>query len=129
MTAHRLTGYRVSPDLSPGHGIDRNAGITVTVDGATVPAFVGDSVASALIASGRLSCGPSIHLSRPRGILAAGVEEPNALLRVEARTPGTPSESMLPATTVEAVDGLSAHWLQGMGVLDPAGDDAYYDRK
>lgn len=129
MTAHRLTGYRVSPDLSPGHGIDRNAGITVTVDGATVPAFAGDSVASALIASGRLSCGPSIHLSRPRGILAAGVEEPNALLRVEARTPGTPSESMLPATTVEAVDGLSAHWLQGMGVLDPVGDDAYYDRK
>ncbi|SLM88411.1 2Fe-2S iron-sulfur cluster-binding protein [Brevibacterium yomogidense] len=124
-----MTAGRVGPDCSPGHGIDRTAPITVTVDGRPMAAFAGDTVASAHIASGRLSCGPSLYLSRPRGIVAAGVEEPNALLTVDARTPGGPSESMLPATTVEAVEGLSARWLQGMGVLDPLGDDAYYDRK
>ncbi|GAA4511888.1 2Fe-2S iron-sulfur cluster-binding protein [Brevibacterium yomogidense] len=124
-----MTSYRLGPDRSPGHGIDRHTHLSVTVDGTTVPAFAGDTVASAAIASGDLACGPSLYKSRPRGILAAGVEEPNALLTVEARTPGAPSESMLPATTVEAIDGLHAHWLQGMGVLDPIGDDAYYDRK
>ncbi|HLS32109.1 MAG TPA: 2Fe-2S iron-sulfur cluster-binding protein, partial [Brevibacterium sp.] len=134
MTSHRIASqliasHRLSPDLSPGHGIDRDTPITLTVDGGSVPAYAGDSVASALLASGDVVCGPSLYRSRPRGLLAAGVEEPNALLRVEPRTPGGPSESMLPATTVEAVDGLIAHWLQGRGVLDPAGDDAHYDRK
>lgn len=124
-----MNARRLGPDRAPGHGIDRSAPLTVTVDGSPVTAFAGDTVASAHVASGRVSSGPSLYLSRPRGIVAAGVEEPNALLTVDARTPGSPSESMLPATTVEAVDGLSAHWLQGMGVLDPVGDDAYYDRK
>ncbi|MGO1653930.1 MAG: 2Fe-2S iron-sulfur cluster-binding protein [Brevibacterium yomogidense] len=124
-----MTARRVGPDRSPGHGIDRSAPITLTVDGRPVSAFAGDTVASAHIASGRAACGASLYLSRPRGIVAAGVEEPNALLAVDSRAPGGPSESMLPATTVEAVDGLSVRWLQGMGVLDPRGDDAYYDRK
>ena len=43
-------------------------------------------IASALLAAGRVSCADSMYLGRPRGIMAAGVEEPNALVKVAART-------------------------------------------
>ena len=36
---------------------------------------------------------------------------------------------MLPATTVELVDGLEADLLNGLGRLDPREDDAVYDKK
>jgi sarcosine oxidase subunit alpha len=124
-----MTLTRLGAESAPGHSIDRNRPLTLTLDGSTLPAFAGDTVASAAVAAGRLGCGPSLYLARPRGILAAGVEEPNALLRVDGAVPGAPSESMLAATTVEAADGLTAHWLQGMGVLDPAGDDARYEHR
>src|SRR6185312_14509441 len=68
---------------------------------------------------------PSIYRGRPRGIVAAGVEEPNALLQVA----GEVSESMLPATTVALVDGLRTRTLSGLGRLDPTSDEALYDKK
>ena len=58
---------------------------------------------------------PSIYRGRPRGILAAGVEEPNALVQVG----GDCSEPMVPATVRELVDGLAATHLSGLGGLDP----------
>ena len=45
--------------------------------------------------------------------MAAGVEEPNALVQIEAPFP----EPMLPATTVELYDGLVATGLPGQGRL------------
>lgn len=124
-----MSTARLSPELTPGHSIDRSKPVSFTLDGVERTGFAGDTVASALIASGVTACGDSLYLGRPRGILTAGVEEPNALLAVAGRQPGHPEESMLPATTVPLTEGLRARWLQGMGVLDPAGDDALYDRK
>ena len=61
--------------------------------------------------------------------MSAGVEEPNALVKVAARFPGHVAESMLPATTVSLVDGLKAELLNGLGKLDPDEDRAEYDKK
>ena len=131
MTATDLerTSFRLDPDRAPGHGIDRSRPVTFRVDGVDCTGFEGDTVASALIASGRIQCGPSLYLGRPRGVLGAGVEEPNALLRVRASRPGEVDESMLPATTVGVREGLEADYLQGMGVLDPRDDEALYDHR
>jgi len=118
-----------TPRRGPAHGVDPSRTLTMTVDGEALPAVAGDTVASALLAAGRLVVAPSIYLSRPRGLMAAGLEETNALLTVHDRREDGVDESMLPATTTEAVDGLEATLLSGMGTLDPREDRAYYDHK
>jgi sarcosine oxidase subunit alpha len=118
-----------TPRRGPAHGVDPARPLTLTVDGEALPALVGDTVASALIAAGRLVVAPSIYLSRPRGLMAAGLEETNALITVHDRREEGTDESMLPATAVEAVDGLEASLLSGLGTLDPREDRAHYDHK
>ena len=110
--------------LPTGGRIDRDRVLTFSVDGAEYVGHPGDTVASALLANGRIRVGDSIYRGRPRGIMAAGVEEPNALLQIG----GDHSEPMVPATTRPLVDGLSATTLSGLGVLDPVSDDAIYDK-
>ncbi len=77
-----------------------------TFDGRAYPARPGDTLASALLANGVRLMGRSFKYHRPRGVLAAGSEEPNALVEVD-RGPGrcTPN---LRATQVEVYDGLVA---------------------
>lgn len=116
-------------DAAPGHGIDRSQPITITFGGQKYDAFAGDSLASALIAGGNLQTANSMYLDRPRGILAAGVEEPNGLVTVKARSEDDIDETMLPVTSVEATDGLEAFYVSGQGALDPTPDPALYDRK
>jgi sarcosine oxidase subunit alpha len=53
-----------------------------TFDGKTYHALEGDTVASALLANGVHLVGRSFKYHRPRGILSAGPEEPNALIDV-----------------------------------------------
>ncbi|MBT9369255.1 sarcosine oxidase subunit alpha [Rhizobium sp. CSW-27] len=53
-----------------------------TFDGRIYTALEGDTVASALLANGVHLMGRSFKYHRPRGILTAGPEEPNALLDV-----------------------------------------------
>ncbi|WP_307840066.1 glycine cleavage T C-terminal barrel domain-containing protein [Streptomyces sp. G44] len=65
----------------------------------------------------------SITYGRPRGVAAAGTEEPNALVQIEAPFP----EPMLTATTVELYDGLVARGLSGRGRLGSRPDPARYD--
>ncbi|MGW0737187.1 sarcosine oxidase subunit alpha family protein [Streptomyces sp. NPDC002851] len=105
--------------------VDRSTTLRFTVDGRELTGHPGDTVASALLANGIAETAPSIYRGRPRGIVAAGVEEPNALLQID----GPCSEGMLPATTVELHDGLSAITLSSMGRLDPTPDPAVYDKK
>ncbi|MFC7401349.1 sarcosine oxidase subunit alpha family protein [Citricoccus sp. GCM10030269] len=124
-----MSAHRLEPGNGRGHGIDRRRTVTFTVDGRTHTGHDGDTIASALIASGRLDCGPSTYLGRPRGILTAGVEEPNALVEVAARFPGHAAESMLPATTVSIAEGMNARYLSGLGRMDPTPDEALYDHK
>lgn len=111
--------------LRNGGRIDRRTALRFTVDGREMTGHPGDTVASAMLANGLVEVAPSIYRGRPRGIVAAGAEEPNALLRID----GPCSEGMLPATTAELYDGLSATTLSGMSRLDPTPDPAVYDKK
>ncbi|MFM2236681.1 MAG: Aminomethyltransferase, partial [Pseudomonadota bacterium] len=97
-----MSGFR----LETGGRIDRGQPVTFSFDGKTYTGFAGDSLASALLANGVMLFGRSFKYHRPRGLVAAGSEEPNALISVD-RGPGrfTPN---LRATGVEIHDGLKA---------------------
>jgi sarcosine oxidase, subunit alpha len=110
--------------LEAGGVVDRSAPVELVVDGTRLTGYAGDTVASALVANGLLRVGNSIYRGRPRGILSAGVEEPNAFVLVK----GEHDESMLPATTLELVPGLDLTLLDGIGVLDQEPDPAEYDK-
>ncbi|HWG72309.1 MAG TPA: 2Fe-2S iron-sulfur cluster-binding protein, partial [Steroidobacteraceae bacterium] len=89
-----------------GAGIDRGQPLRFEFDGRSYEGVAGDTLASALLANGVHLTGRSFKYHRPRGILAAGSEEPNALVTVRrdaARV--TPN---LHATQVELYDGLIA---------------------
>src|SRR5688572_12285563 len=91
--------------LAAGGMIDRRRPLSFQFDGRSFNGFAGDTLASALLASGVKLVGRSFKYHRPRGILTAGSEEPNAL--VELRT-GARREPDSRATTVELFDGLQA---------------------
>ncbi|MGA2128496.1 MAG: sarcosine oxidase subunit alpha family protein, partial [Xanthobacteraceae bacterium] len=91
--------------LATGGLIDRSRPLTASFDGAPLPAYAGDTLASALLAGGHRLVGRSFKYHRPRGVLTAGSEEPNAL--VELRT-GDRREPNTRATTIELFDGLEA---------------------
>ncbi|MET8565985.1 sarcosine oxidase subunit alpha family protein [Streptomyces flaveolus] len=113
-----------APFRTPTGGrIDREAPLTFTFDGTEYQGCRGDTLASALLANGVMQAGTSIKLGRPRGIFSAGVEEPNAVIQIEAPFP----EPMLPATAVELYDGLVARSLPGQGRLATEPDPARYD--
>jgi len=83
-----------------------------TFDGKSMTGLAGDTVASALLANGVHLVGRSFKYHRPRGILSAGAEEPNALVTVSRdaarKTPN------VRATVQELYDGLTVasqnHW-------------------
>ena len=89
-----------------GGAIDRNKPLSFTFDGKTYQGYEGDTLASALLANGVHLLGRSFKYHRPRGILCAGSEEPNAM--VELRT-GARKEPNTRATTIELFDGLVAN--------------------
>jgi heterotetrameric sarcosine oxidase alpha subunit len=91
--------------IATGGRVDRLKTIRFVFDGTAYWGHAGDTLASALLASGVTLFGRSFKYHRPRGLLTAGVEEPNALvtvLRGEVREPN------IPATMVEIHDGLVA---------------------
>ena len=59
--------------------INRQNTVNFKFDGVNYIGYEGDSVASALLASGKKLFGRSFKYHRPRGVLTAGSEEPNAL--------------------------------------------------
>ena len=86
--------------------VDRSRPLAFTFDGLLYQGYAGDTLASALIANGVHLVGRSFKYHRPRGILSAGAEEPNALVTVNRGTGRvTPN---LRATQIELADGLSA---------------------
>ena len=91
--------------LASGGRIDRSRSLGFTFDGQHLFGHPGDTLASALLANGIRLVGRSFKYHRPRGILSAGVEEPNAL--VELRT-GARREANTRATVIELFDGLEA---------------------
>jgi glycine cleavage system aminomethyltransferase T/NADPH-dependent 2,4-dienoyl-CoA reductase/sulfur reductase-like enzyme len=91
--------------LPSGGLIDRARPLNFTFDGKPYQGFAGDTLASALLANGVKLVGRSFKYHRPRGIMSAGSEEPNAL--VELRT-GARQEPNTRATMVALYDGLAA---------------------
>ncbi len=85
--------------------IDRTRPVSFTFDGREMGGYHGDTLASALLANGVRLVGRSFKYHRPRGVLSAGPEEPNAL--VELRE-GAAREPNTRATTAELFDGLVA---------------------
>jgi sarcosine oxidase subunit alpha len=85
--------------------IDRSKSVRFSFDGETLTGHPGDTLASALLANGVKLVGRSFKYHRPRGILTAGSEEPNAL--VELRS-GARREPNTRATTIELYEGLEA---------------------
>ena len=83
----------------------RNPGqtVTFTFDGKPVQGVPGEPVAAALLASGIRLMGRSFKYHRPRGVLTAGSEEPNALVTVGRGAAQDPNRR---ATMVEVSEGL-----------------------
>ncbi|MEP6826705.1 MAG: 2Fe-2S iron-sulfur cluster-binding protein, partial [Aestuariivirga sp.] len=88
-----------------GSRIDRNTGVTFSFDGRDVQGFAGDTVASAVLASGQKLFGRSFKYHRPRGVVGLGSEEMNALIGVGADARHEPN---LRATQVEVFGGMVA---------------------
>ena len=86
--------------------IDRATTLKFTFDGQTYQGHAGDTLASALLANDVRLMGRSFKYHRPRGVLSAGSEEPNAL--VELRSGGR-QEPNTRATVAELFDGLKAN--------------------
>ncbi|MBK0328335.1 sarcosine oxidase subunit alpha family protein [Rhodobacteraceae bacterium F11138] len=85
--------------------IDRSRPVRFLFDGTAYDGFAGDTLASALLANDVRLVGRSFKYHRPRGILTAGSEEPNALVTVGR---GAGAEPNVRATVQEIHAGLEA---------------------
>ncbi|WP_405401856.1 sarcosine oxidase subunit alpha family protein [Paracoccus sp. Ld10] len=94
--------------------IDRSRTFGFTFDGRHYTGHPGDTLASALLANDVRLMGRSFKYHRPRGVFAAGSEEPNAL--VELRD-GPRKEPNTRATMAELYDGLTANSQNRVGSL------------
>ena len=92
-------GYR----LDKGGHVDRSQPIHFRWNGRKLPAFAGDTVASALLANDVAIVGRSMKLHRPRGVLSVGAEEPNALVTLGR---GAELEPTARATMIPVREGL-----------------------
>lgn len=97
-----MNDYRIS-----GKGrVDSTRPVSFTFDGKRYQGLQGDTVASALLSHGVHLMGRSFKYHRPRGPVAAGSEEPNALIGTR-RGPGR-FEPNTRATVQEIWEGLEA---------------------
>jgi methylglutamate dehydrogenase subunit C len=96
-----VSGWR----LPQGGFVDRSKPLGFRFDGKAFVGHPGDTLASALIANGVSLVGRSFKYHRPRGILTAGPEEPNALVELGEGGHTAPNTK---ATEVELFDGLVA---------------------
>ena len=87
-----------------GSLVDRSRRLRFRFNGKDHEGHPGDTLASALMANGVRLVGRSFKYHRPRGIVAAGAEEPNAIVQLD----GDDDEPNVTATTLELRDGLSA---------------------
>ena len=95
-----------SSRLATGGLIDRQQSIRFRFDGRDYQGYAGDTLASALLANGVKLFGRSFKYHRPRGVLSAGSEEPNALMELRS---GARLEPNTRATVTELYDGLEAN--------------------
>ena len=107
-----MSGWRLS---SGGRLIDRSQPLDFSFNGRPLQGLAGDTLASALLAQGVDVLSRSFKYHRPRGVFAAGWEEPCAFVGLQAPR----SEPNVLATTEPLVQGLRAVGQQGWPSLDP----------
>ncbi len=97
----------------PNHGrlIDRSNQIEFAFNNRSMRGLGGDTLASALLANDQMMVGRSFKYHRPRGVVASGAEEPNALVGLGQGQRFEPNQR---ATTTQLFAGLIArsqnHW-------------------
>jgi sarcosine oxidase, subunit alpha len=97
--------------LNTGGRIDRSRTLSFTFNGQRYQGHPGDTLASALLANGVDIVNRSFKYSRPRGIVAAGAEEPNAIVQL-----GSSEAAQVPnvrATQQALYEGLAASSTNG----------------
>ncbi|MBR9841278.1 MAG: sarcosine oxidase subunit alpha family protein [Rhodobacteraceae bacterium] len=94
-----------------GRFTDRSKQFGFTFNGKRFTGYAGDTLASALLANDQMLMGRSFKYHRPRGVVASGAEEPNALVGLGEGARFEPDQRV---TTTELFDGLVAdsqnHW-------------------
>ncbi|MEJ6393948.1 sarcosine oxidase subunit alpha family protein [Gymnodinialimonas sp. 2305UL16-5] len=94
--------------------VNRDTPLRFHFNDTPIQGFQGDTVASALLANGVKLVGRSFKYHRPRGVMTAGSEEPNALIQVGV------GDGMLPnvrATMQEIYKGLETSSQNHIGPL------------
>ena len=86
--------------------IDETYKVHFKFNGSTYYGYKGDTLASALLANDIHLVGRSFKYHRPRGIMTAGSEEPNAIVQLHDNTSRT--EPNVRATEIEIYEGLQA---------------------
>ncbi|WP_316015636.1 sarcosine oxidase subunit alpha family protein [Roseobacter sp. HKCCA0434] len=98
-----------------GRLIDRSTKIDFTFDGRRMQGHPGDTLASALLAADQVLMGRSFKFHRPRGVVAAGPEEPNALMGMNEGPRFEPNQR---ATLAELHPGLKSESQNAWPSLD-----------
>ena len=83
--------------------LDETTRVSFKFNGKTYYGFKGDTLASALLANNIHLIGRSFKYHRPRGIMTAGSEEPNAIVQLNGNTQFT--EPNVRATEIEIYEG------------------------
>ena len=107
--------------VQPGERIDRARPISFTFDGKPVPAFAGDTIASALYAAGRRTFSRSFKYHRPRGELCGCGQCANSLVQIGGR-PGVracaePASAGLAVKHTNAKPGLDFDVMRATDVV------------
>ena len=95
--------------------INSSKPLNFTFNGKAYQGFDGDTLASALLRAGVKVVARSFKYHRPRGIMGAGAEEPNALVEIHN---GTSREPNRRATMIKLFDGLEARSQNYMGSVN-----------
>ncbi|MEP2781408.1 MAG: sarcosine oxidase subunit alpha family protein [Pseudoruegeria sp.] len=94
-----------------GRLINRDKRMEFSFNGKRLQGYAGDTLASALLANDQMLLGRSFKYHRPRGVVASGAEEPNALVGLGQGNRFEPNQRV---TTTELFDGLTSttqnHW-------------------
>jgi sarcosine oxidase subunit alpha len=88
-----------------GRWIDRGKRLSFAFEGRRIDAFAGDTIASALVASGQRLIGRSFKYHRPRGVFSAAGWDANTLVQVGSK-PNVNAERA-PARQGETVRGVN----------------------
>lgn len=94
-----------------GRLIDRSKPLSFTFNGRRMQGYAGDTLASALLGADQMLLGRSFKYHRPRGLVASGAEEPNALVGLGTGSRFEPNQRV---TTTELFEGAETasqnHW-------------------